>query len=101
MTDRDLGILDFIERAQPVGTAAIEIFSEMSLAMTRRRLRVLFNLGTLRVFMRGQEFENLYALLQITSVSSHMDADLSFKSLLPLRVPRMEVVPHTLVNLTV
>jgi len=48
-----------------------------------------------------QRAENLDALLQILSVGGHMGADLSLESLLPLRVPGMEIVPHMLINLPV
>ncbi|MBI2373844.1 MAG: replication-relaxation family protein [Deltaproteobacteria bacterium] len=77
LTTRDQQILDFIERAQPVATSAIEVFASMSLPMARRRLRVLFDLGAVRVFMRGQEHENLYGLapLGARAVAELRDCD--------------------------
>ncbi len=62
LTPRDLSLVLFAREAQPVPTSAFKVLSGMSPDMLHRRLRVLRDLGVLRVEVTALERENLYQL---------------------------------------
>ncbi|MBI1945946.1 MAG: replication-relaxation family protein [Deltaproteobacteria bacterium] len=62
LTPRDLSALALIARAQPVTTAIVAAFARMSVAMARRRLRVMRDLGVVNVHAPSLSGENLYLL---------------------------------------
>lgn len=62
LTPRDLSALALIARAQPVTTAIVAAFARMSVAMARRRLRAMRDLGVVNVHVPSLSGENLYVL---------------------------------------
>lgn len=62
LTPRDLSLVLFARDAQPVPTSAFLALSGISRDMLHRRLRVLRDLGVLRVEVTALERENLYQL---------------------------------------
>lgn len=62
LTPRDLSLVLFAREAQPVPTSAFLTLSGMSRDMLHRRLRVLRDLGVLKVEVEALERENLYQL---------------------------------------
>lgn len=62
LTDRDLQILELIERAQPIATRHVEVYLGMSGDMARRRLRALRDLGLIHVHVVAMHQESRFTL---------------------------------------
>jgi hypothetical protein len=62
ITARDVSILAFVERAQPVTTAQAALFASMSLPTARRRLKVLRDHGFLAAHVLRLEDPNILTL---------------------------------------